>query len=404
MLRTRTFLALVLVAFLCIGCLQDEPPLDLPTQIPLPDDLADKKPAILKGHLEIMVERTTQKVARRPFGIALSPDGERIYVAAALMGEVSVVSVNDMEVMEKWGPFGEHLFSVIPSNDGTRLFGFGLGGQHLFVIDTHTGRLETKLFLGRNISDVILGPDETVLVGSTADQKVSIVDQKTLEIKGEVLFSHPIGYLAVGEKGTIACATGGVYTLASGSSRAVGGPVSFFDPTKEGEAKIANVLQVGTHTRKPVFVENDNYLLVPDRLEGTVRVFNVMKNTLEMIIDVGGGPEKIIVHPTQHEVYSINTLGRSVTVIGLRPLRLIQQIELPANPEDGILSRDGTQLYLTLPANAKVKNRIAVIALRERRVLDLIPTGRDPCRMALSADGNTLFVTNFLANSLSILK
>ena len=47
---------------------------------------------------------------------------------------------------------------------------------------------------------------------------------------------------------------------------------------------------------------------------------------------------------------------------------------------------------------------IAVIDLDEMNLVDLIPTDKDPCRMALTLDGRTLFVTNFVGNTLSVIR
>lgn len=344
------------------------------------------------------------QVAPRPFGVTLSPDGRRAYVASALCGEITVVDVGDLDVTETWGPFGEYLYAVIPSNSGDGLFAYGLGGANLVAIDAGTGRLHSKIPIGPHISDALPGPGNTLLVGSTANKEVVIVGQESLEIEGRISFDHPIGYIAVGQNEKIACATGGVYAHHKGQSSARGGPVSFFDPTQSGRATVAEALRVGSHTRKPVFVQNDRFLLVPDRLEGTVRVFDVQKKSLIKIVDVGAGPEKIIAHPTRDEAYTIDTLGRSVTVLSLSPFDRVRHIRLPANPEDGVLSPDGRYLYLTLSAASLVNNRIAVIDLKEREAVDLIPTGKDPCRMAITPDGRTLFVTNFIENTLSVIR
>ena len=399
-------LVIILVALLLplVGCFSEEVTQE-PSQIPLPKELAaDAVPVVVPGHLEMNVERKILPVGKNPFGVILSPDGKRAYVALAQEGEISVVDVFDLDVTETWGPFGEFLYQAIPSHDGNILFAYGLNGEHLVAIDTQTGRLRKKLSIGANISDAVYGPDNTLLVASTAQRKVSVLDQATLEVKGEIQFAHPIGYIEVGTTGTVACATGGVYTHTKGRSHAKGGPVSFFDPRKSGEAKEADVLRVGEHTRKPLFVQGDRLLLVPDRLDGTVRVFDVKEQSLIKIIDVGQGPEKVLVHPTLPEAYTIDTLARSVTVINLDQLEMERQIDLPSNPEDGIVSPDGHHLYLTLSAGSLVNNKLAVIDLEHKERIDLIPTGKDPCRMALTPDGKTLFVTNFLGNTLSIIR
>lgn len=376
-----------------------------PQQIPIPDELAQTPvtpPA--PGHLEYLVERSTKPVAKRPFGISLSPDGKRAYLASAEKGEIVVVDVDDLDIEVTWGPFGEYLFATIPSDDGKHVFAYGLGGEHLFAIDAETGRLKKTFSVGRNISDAIVGPDNTLLVASTIDKRVTIIDQVTLKKKGKITFSHPIGYIAVGLRGEIACATGGVYSLEKGRSHAKSGPVSFFDPSVAGKAIQADVLKLSPHARDPVFVDGDKYLLVPDRVQGTVSIFDVSKRRLIKQVDVGQGPEKILRNPRWPEAYSIDTLGRSVSVVSIDPFETTRQIPLPANPEFGVISPDGKFLYVTLPASSLVNNRIAVIDLKKKHLVDLIPTGKDPCRMVLSQDGRTLFVTNFLGNTLSIIR
>jgi len=405
-MKSRTAIVVFILIHLLLCCCEEKEKVDLePKQIPLPDELAQVTVKdFVPGHLDYRVERNLLEVAKRPFGIALSNDGKRVYIAAAHKGNIVVIDAFDQEVIETWGPFGEYLFKVIPSFDGSYVFTYGLGGQNLFAIDARTGRPAKKIDVGRNISDAKIGPGNTLLVGSTTDKQVTIIDQRDLSVKGKITFSHPIGYIAVGKNGRIACATGGVYSVKKGKSRARQGPVSFFDPKTGSSPKLADVLQVGAHTRSPVFVNEDRHLLVPDRLDGTVRVFDVVNRRLLKIIDVGAGPEKLLLHPDKTTAYTIDTLGKSVTVISTSYFEMLRQIPLPANPEAGIISPDGKQLYLTLPATSLVNNRIAVIDLDQMVSLDLIPTGKDPCRMILSKDGKTLFVTNFIGNSLSIIR
>lgn len=394
---------LSVVAVLC-GCGERDQKQE-PTQIPIPEELAQEDASDVKpGHLELMVERSTLEVAERPFGIALSSNGKRIYVASAQKGKIVVIDAFDQDVIETWGPFGEYLFAVIPSTDDKTLFAYGLGGEHLFAINTETGRVTKKFSVGRNVSDAIPGPENTLLVGSAVDKVVTIIDQENLKVRNQINFSHSIGYITVGQTGQVGCATGGVYTIAKGKSTAKAGPVSFFNPLDGGQAQQAEELSIGAQPRKPIFVDNDKYLLVPDRIEGTVRVFDVRQKRLIKIVDVGNGPEKILFNHTRDEAYTIDTLGRSVTVLDCASFEPTRRIVLPANPEDGIVSPDGNFLYLTLPAISNINNRIAVIDLNQKILQDLIPAGKDPCRITLSPDGKTLFVTNFMGNTVSIVR
>lgn len=398
----RSFI--ILFFLMPLGCREPEVKQE-PTQIPIPEELAQKNiPDSKPGHLELMVERSILEVAERPFGIALSSNGKRIYVASAQKGKIVVIDVFDQEVIETWGPFGEYLFAVIPSFDDKNLFAYGLGGEHLFAIDTETGRVNKKFTVGRNVSDAIPGPGNMLLVGSAMDQVVTVIDQNDLTVRNRIQFSHPVGYITVGDTGQVGCATGGVYAIAKGKSTAKAGPVSFFNPLNGKPAEQAGELSIGAHPRKPIFVDNDKYLLVPDRLEGAVRVFDVWHKRLIKIVDVGKGPEKILFNPIRDEAYSIDTLGRSVTVLDCTSFESVRQIILPGNPEDGVVSPDGNFLYLTLPAISSINNRIAVIDLNLRILKDLVPAGKDPCRMVLSPDGKTLFVTNFMGDNVSIVR
>jgi YVTN family beta-propeller protein len=61
-------------------------------------------------------------------------------------------------------------------------------------------------------------------------------------------------------------------------------------------------------------------------------------------------------------------------------------IATAAHPQGGVLSRDGSRLYMTSTNG----NAIVIIDTRDRKVIGSISTGKGPARIALTPDGSTL--------------
>ena len=88
---------------------------------------------------------------------------------------------------------------------------------------------------------------------------------------------------------------------------------------------------------------------------------------------------------------------RNVTVHDAKTLALLETIDVPGNVVESALSADGKTLYLS---NFR-RSSVMFVDLATRRVVREIKTGKHPKVLALSADGKSLFAANWAAHSVS---
>lgn len=94
--------------------------------------------------------------------------------------------------------------------------------------------------------------------------------------------------------------------------------------------------------------------------------------------------------------YRILTLNDDASISVLDPLsgfggsQLLTSLFLPSPGEDWVLSRDGTRLFVSMPA----VGRVAVADTEAFKVLPALETGADPRRIAVQPDGGYLWVTH----------
>ncbi len=366
------------------------------------------------GRLEWQVERVRIPSCRRPQGLALDRRG-RLYAACSLLGEIQVIDPDSMSVLETWGPFFEYFFKVDIVPGEKRVAAIGMNGSFFHLFNMQTGRLSARIKVGKNLSDMRRVPHTSLyLVSATNSRMAALVDAENEKLVREIHFPAPVGYLAVGQSGRVAAATGGVYAKSRAASRLINGRVYIFDPQNTTDIFPAQTLSAGRQCREPVFVSDDTLLLAPNYGEGTVSVFDVEARQLLRKLDVQRGPERIIVGPDGRNAYCLNRISRSVSVINLSPLEVIRDIKLPAPPEHALVSPDGSLLVVTLPkagedeeageGDEEAGNYLALIDLAENALVDLIPAGGDPAAMTQSSDGRRVFVSNFQDNSISIFR
>jgi YVTN family beta-propeller protein len=110
------------------------------------------------------------EVELHPCGIALAPDGNRLYVANANSDSVSVVDTGAMHAVARWStqpmarlPLGSGPNALTLTADGRTLYVANGGNNCIAVLDTADGALRGLIPTGWYPGDVMLSPDEAVL-------------------------------------------------------------------------------------------------------------------------------------------------------------------------------------------------------------------------------------------------
>jgi len=139
-----------------------------------------------------------------------------------------------------------------------------------------------------------------------------------------------------------------------------------------------------------VFNFADGYLYAPE----TVRIAPERERKVPGGMDMD--PDGTLLAATEN-------WGNAIDIIDVGSLKVIARVpfENEARPYDCKFSRDGKTLYASLWGKAAVA--VIDVLAPNANPPDRIPTGDHPNELALSADGNRLFVANANANTVSVI-
>ncbi len=128
------------------------------------------------------VSRTAQTsifVGANPAGVAVSPDGSRVYVANSGSGTMSVISTATDTVTSTIA-VGASPFGVAASPDGQRVYVANSGDASVSVINAATLTLASTIRVGGHAMGVAVSDDSTrVVVSNPFDNSISVVDAAT---------------------------------------------------------------------------------------------------------------------------------------------------------------------------------------------------------------------------------
>jgi YVTN family beta-propeller protein len=190
------------------------------------------KPTLTVVDLKTLDVREEVEVTNAWLGLAWHPDGKRLFVSGG-----GASSVDEFRIAEKGFKAGASIKltksastsfvgGLAVSPDGSRLFAVHVLGKLLSAVDLGTGQVSKEIELPAEGYTTLLTPDGKILFVSVwGGSKVLIFDAATLELRGEVpVGEHPNAMVLSKDGGRlfVACAnTNSVWTvdLASRSAR-----------------------------------------------------------------------------------------------------------------------------------------------------------------------------------------
>jgi len=289
-----------------------------------------------------------------PSGVAIHPDGTKLYITnrsqfGGSAGTVSVIDLIERKVAAII-PVGVAPLGVAISPTGERVFVANEGSFSLSVID------------------------------SGANQPV--IDLNVLNLTAN---SYPRG---------VAVHPNPLRPLVYVTNRTVN---SFSDDQTNPYVDQCDAL-VG---RSPVNVN-------PDQCVGSLSIFDADLKMQVGSVAVGWAPEGVAVHPDGALAYVANSGDRTVSVIDTIFNRVVGIITLdefggapqPLVPRGIAVSPDGNRLYVSDGAG----NRVFVIdTTANHAVVGIIPVGKKPYGVAVSADSKRVYVANTDDNTVSVI-
>jgi len=332
-----------------------------------------------------------------PIEMALSPDGQRLYVVCQSSGEVRVVDTTNNKVIATV-PVGHMPRGITLSPDGTQIYISNANDDTVSVVDAATLKVTRTLATGFEPAGIVTDrTGATLYVANRLSNDISVIDLKSGEETKRLLAGRGSSYLALSPDGTRIYATH-IYP----------NPGAFRTPPKS-EITVVGTARQSVIERKP--------------LPNVAGVFHVaLSADGKLGVAAQLRPKNLI--PLAHVEHGW-AFGNSLTLFGADVGNEIVQVPIDeldryySLPWGVVITPDKSKIFLTTAASESVtvidvhKLLSYARARRESFVNDLsasagyvvarIPVGHNPRGVLLSKDGKLLYVANRLDDNISVI-
>jgi YVTN family beta-propeller protein len=283
----------------------------------------------------------TITVGVHPGGIAITPDGSKVYVAnfgGGSAGWVSVISTASNTVTKSiTSPFLDpNLIAITP--DGTKAYVSDFSSYFVRVIDTSTDTVTASAPAGLEPQGVAVTPDGKHVYFANAypyPSSVSVIDTSTNTVTAGPIpvANYPIG-VAISPDGSTAYVAD--FLAAS---------VSVIDTASN---TVGTPITVGSGPVIPAVTPDGSKVFVGNQYSSTVSVINTATHAVATITDASfNGPYGITIQPGQtltpaQMVAALIALvqGMNISQLGTSLTDQLQQVETDINTQNGLACQD----------------------------------------------------------------
>ena len=260
----------------------------------------------------------TVAVGSRPYGVATSADGSRVYVVNQAGGTVSVINTSTNSVIATV-PVGSGPFGVAVSPDGSQVYVGNNISNNLSIINTATNSVTATVATGNGPTGVAVSPDGSL---------VYVVDQYYNSVS------------------IVSTATNSV---------------------------ILDVA-VGASPYGAVVTPDGSKVYVANATDNTVSVINTATNTVMATVAVGVFPLGLAVSPDGSRVYVANDNANYVSVINTATNSVVANVNVGSSSYGVSVSPDGSKVYASVFLNSEV----AIINASTNSVITTVAVGTNP--------------------------
>ena len=148
---------------------------------------SDSISVLERGSNPLNWNQTVIPVGKGPEAIDMSPDGKQIWTAHSRDGGVSIIDIASKKVTQTLDLHTKRSNRLKFTPDGKLVLVSDLEAGELVVLDAASRKEMKRMKLGRNPEGILIAPDGTrAYVAVNGDNKVAVIDLKTLEVTGHI--------------------------------------------------------------------------------------------------------------------------------------------------------------------------------------------------------------------------
>jgi DNA-binding beta-propeller fold protein YncE len=253
-------------------------------------------------------------------------------------------------------------FAYVPIYGNSGVGKPGTDGRKMVVIDIAAQKAVGTLDFGHGVRPHMptFGPTDGLLYVTTElDQKISLIDPKTLKIVGAIPTGQPESHmLALSHDGRRG------YTANVGP-----GTVSVLDiPAR----KTLKIIPISANTQRIAVSMDDKWVFTADQTQPRLAAIDTATNTVKTWIPLDGDGYGSAVTPDGRWLVIAIPAKNSVDVIDLQAMKVARAVPVCGNPQEVLVRPDGKAAYVSCMQS----NQVAEIDLGTWTVKRLIQTGK----------------------------
>ncbi len=275
-------------------------------------------------------------------------------------GTVSIINTSTNTVASSIN-VGTNPFGVAISPDGTRVYVTNYGSNTVSVINTATNTVISTIAVGSFPMGVAVSPDgTTAYVANQVSNNVSVISTSTNTVTATIPVSLQPQGICISPDGSK------VYVANVNSNN-----VSVISTATN---TVSNVVIVGSQPISLAITADGSRLYVTNFGTNNVSVINTSTNTVTSTIPVGTSPNGIAISPDGSKAYVTNQTSNNVSVIGISTNTVMATIAVGSQPQGVSFTSDGSKAYI---ANFGSGN-VSVINTGTNTVTSTITVGTAP--------------------------